>query len=101
MHARAEPALPAFRLFGVRKGGSLPYSYLVIMVCLPVTFVFTSLMNGGGPGAIANTFMAVFLVLLLADWRNMIVMLVASAVIAAAAYMLIDPNPRIPPDYVL
>src|SRR3954471_18718327 len=33
------------------RKGSRPYSYVVIMVCLPVTFIFTSLMNGGGPGA--------------------------------------------------
>src|SRR5947209_950866 len=44
----------------------LPYSWLVITVCLPLTLVFTSFKNGGGPGAIANTFMAVFFVVLLA-----------------------------------
>src|SRR5437016_3321101 len=46
----------------------LPYSYAVMTLCLPAFFVFTSLKNGGGPVGVANTFMAVFLLLLLADW---------------------------------
>lgn len=77
-----------------------PYSYLVVTACLPFTFVFTSLMNDGGPAAIANTFMAVFLLLLLADWRNMVVMLVAGCGMGVALHFAIDPDPRLPADYV-
>jgi CheY-like chemotaxis protein/signal transduction histidine kinase len=82
------------------KDWYLPYSYLVITVCLPMTFVFTSLKNGGGPVAVANTFMAVFLLLLLADWRNLVVMLVAGFGLGAALYVVTEPNPAFPSDYI-
>ncbi|MEJ6023209.1 hybrid sensor histidine kinase/response regulator [Ramlibacter sp. PS4R-6] len=82
------------------KGAYLAYSYLVITACLPFTFIFTSLKNGGGAGAVANTFMAVFLVLLLADWRNMVVMLVAGAGAAVLGYFATTPGARIPADYI-
>ncbi|AEG93108.1 ATP-binding response regulator [Ramlibacter tataouinensis] len=78
----------------------LPYSYAVMIITLPLTFVFTSLKNGGGPGAIGNTFMAVFLLILLADWRNMVVMLLTGFASAAVLYVLTDPDPRLPMDYV-
>jgi CheY-like chemotaxis protein len=78
----------------------LPYTYVVMTVCLPMFFVFTSLKNGGGAPAVANTFVAVFLLLLLADWRNMVVMLVAGCGGALGLYLLTDPNPRLPADYV-
>jgi two-component system, CAI-1 autoinducer sensor kinase/phosphatase CqsS len=78
----------------------LPYSYLAMIVCLPMFFVFTSLKNGGGTVAVANTFMAVFLLLLLADWRNMIVMLVAGFGAAALLYIATEPAPRLPADYI-
>ena len=82
------------------KDGYLAYSYLVITVCLPVTFVFTSLMNGGGAGAVANTFMAVFFVLQLADWRNMVVMLAAGFAGGWLLYNGLAPAPRLPPEYI-
>jgi two-component system, CAI-1 autoinducer sensor kinase/phosphatase CqsS len=78
----------------------LAYSYAVLIITLPFTSVFTSLKNGGGPVGVANTFMAVFLLILLADWRNMIVMLVAGFAFGAALYVAVDPNPKLPMDYV-
>lgn len=79
----------------------LQFSYFVLTVTLPMTFVFTSLMNGGGPGAVGNTFMAVFMLLLVTDWRNLIVMLLAGFGAAAGLYVLISPEPRLPMDYVM
>ena len=76
------------------------YSYAVLIVTLPLTFVFTSLKNGGGTVAVGNTLMAVFLVILLTDWRNMIVMLVTGFAAAVGLYVLTDPNPEFPMDYV-
>lgn len=78
----------------------LPYTYLVMMVCLPVFFVFTSLKNGGGTVAVANTFMATFLLLLLADWRNMVVMLVVGFTSAVGLYVATEHDPQFPTDYV-
>jgi two-component system CAI-1 autoinducer sensor kinase/phosphatase CqsS len=77
------------------------YSYVVLIVTLPLTFVFTSLKNDGGTVAVGNTLMAVFLVILLTDWRNMIVMLITGFAAAVALYVLTDPNPQVPMDYVL
>ena len=76
------------------------YSYAVLIITLPLTFVFTSLKNGGGPAAVANTFLVVFLLILLADWRNMIVMLLAGFGLGAALYAATDPSPKLPMDYV-
>lgn len=78
----------------------LPYSYLVLVVTLPATFVFTALKNGGGTIAVGNTLMATFLVILLADWRNMVVILAAGFALATGSYLLFDPDPRMPVDYV-
>lgn len=76
------------------------YSYAVLIITLPFTSVFTALKNGGGPVGVANTFMTVFLLILLADWRNMIVMLLAGFGAAAALYVATDPSPKLPMDYV-
>jgi CheY-like chemotaxis protein/signal transduction histidine kinase len=78
----------------------LPFSYVVMTMCLPVFFVFTSLKNDGGPTAVGNTFMAVFLLVLLVDWRNMVVMLVTGFALAVALYFATDPDPKLPADYV-
>lgn len=78
----------------------LPYSYLVLIVTLPTTFVFTALKNGGGTVAVGNTLMATFLVILLTDWRNMVVILAAGFALATGAYLLFDPDPQMPVDYV-
>ncbi|MDP3619295.1 MAG: response regulator, partial [Ramlibacter sp.] len=56
---------------------------------------------GGGPGAVGNTFMAVFMLLLLTDWRNLIVMLAAGIAAAAGLYVLLSPDPSVPMDYVM
>ncbi|WP_322470707.1 response regulator [Hydrogenophaga sp. SNF1] len=74
--------------------------YVTMTIALPFALVFTSLKNGGGTAAIGNTFMAVFLLMLLADWRNFIIMLVTGSGAAAGLYALTDPNPQVPLDYV-
>lgn len=78
----------------------MPYSYLVLLVALPFTFVFTSLKHGGGPAAVGNTFFAVFMLMLVTDWRNMIVMLVTGVGLAAGLYFATEANPHVPADYV-
>lgn len=82
------------------KAYYLHCAYGAMTVALPLTFVFTSLKNGGGTAAVGNTFMAVFLLMLLADWRNFIVMLLMGFAAAAGLYVLTDPHPELPVDYV-
>lgn len=79
----------------------LPYSYVVLIVTLPLTFVFTSLKQGGGMIALGNTLMAASFIILLADWRNMIVILVTGFGLASLLYVVTEPNPRIPLEYVM
>jgi two-component system CAI-1 autoinducer sensor kinase/phosphatase CqsS len=76
------------------------YSYAVLIVTLPLTFVFTSLKHGGGTIAVGNTLLAAFLVVFLADWRNVIVILIAGFCGAVGLYVLTDPNPQMPQDYL-
>jgi two-component system CAI-1 autoinducer sensor kinase/phosphatase CqsS len=76
------------------------YSYLVLIVTLPMTFVFTSLKHGGGTIAVGNTLLAVFLVILLSDWRNTIVILLSGFGLATLLYVGTDVDPQMPVDYV-
>jgi len=76
------------------------YSYAVLIFTLPFMFVFTSLQNGGGTVAVGNTLMAVFFVIFMTDWRNMLVMLTIGFSAAAGLYVLTNPDPSWPADYV-
>lgn len=82
------------------KRYAYPYSYFVLIVTLPFTLVFLSLKNGGGAAGVANTLFGAFLVILLADWRNMIVILVSGIALAVGVYVGFDPQPRWPAEYV-
>jgi CheY-like chemotaxis protein/signal transduction histidine kinase len=79
----------------------LPYSYGALVFALPFTFVFTSLMQGGGAIGVANTLMAVFFVILMTDWRNTLVMLSAGIGMAVVAYRILSPDPDFPAEYVM
>lgn len=76
------------------------YSYGALLYCLPFFFIFTSLTNGGGVVAVANTLMAVFFLILLSDWRNSVFMLVTGAGLAAALFAAVVPDAVVPMDYV-
>lgn len=78
----------------------LPYAYATLLYCMPFFFVFTSLVNGGGTIGVANTFMAVFFLVLLSDWRNSVLMLVVGAAAGVGLYLLVVPDPQFPRDYV-
>lgn len=79
----------------------LAYSYVVLIITLPLTFVFVALKQGGGTISVGNTLMAVFIVILLTDWRNMLVILGAGFSAAVALFLMGDPNAQLPMDYVL
>lgn len=78
----------------------LAYAYVALLYCMPFFFIFSSLSNGGGSVAVANTFTAVFFLILLSDWRNTILMLVAGTTSAVLLYLTVTPNPVLPVDYV-
>lgn len=78
----------------------LAYSYVVVIVALPMTFAFTSLKNGGGVAAVSNTLTATFLVILLTDWRNTLVVLLTGFGLGALLYIGTEAVPRMPVDYL-
>jgi two-component system, CAI-1 autoinducer sensor kinase/phosphatase CqsS len=78
----------------------VPYSYVVMLYGLPFFTVLTALQRGGGVPAMSNAFIALCFLVLLADWRNTLVMLVVGTGMAAAIYAGTSPNPRVPMDLV-
>jgi signal transduction histidine kinase len=78
----------------------LGYSYWVVMYALPFFHVFMALKNNGGAVMTADSFMAVFFLVLLTDWRNTLVMILLGTLAAAALYVATTANPSMPLDYV-
>ena len=76
------------------------YSYFTIMYCLPFFHVFMSLKNDGNIVFIADSLMAAFFLVLLTDWRNTIVMLLAGSLSGSLLYVFTTENPTLPVEYV-
>ena len=76
------------------------YSYFAVLYCLPCFTVLVALQRGGGMPAISNAFITLCFLVLLTDWRNTLVMLVAGTAMAVGIYVGITPNPRVPMDLV-
>jgi hypothetical protein len=76
------------------------FGYFAVIVTGPFTFVFTALQHGGGTIAVGNTLLAAVVVLMLTDWRNMIVIMITGIAAATLLYVGTDPDPRMPVDYV-
>lgn len=72
------------------------YSYLVVFYCLSFLLTFTSMMNQGGALSVVNMVMGTLLIILLADWRNAVVMLVGGYALASGAYLHFEPGAQIP-----
>ncbi|KQT10753.1 hypothetical protein ASG30_08045 [Ramlibacter sp. Leaf400] len=67
------------------------YSYGVVFYCLSFLLSFTSLKNQGGTLSVVNMVMATILIILVADWRNAVVMLAAGYAGSLVAYMATEP----------
>ncbi|CAN7172910.1 hybrid sensor histidine kinase/response regulator [Polaromonas sp. LjRoot131] len=76
------------------------YSYWALIYCLPFFNVFLSLKRHGGIPAISNCFIALSFLVMIADWRNTIAMLLIGCGSAALLYVAITPHPAIPMDMV-
>lgn len=75
-----------------------PWSYVTLLVGLPLFAVYQGLERGGGMPNISNVFIAVAFITLLVDWRNLIVMVVVAVSVALAAFKLGTPDGVIPRD---
>jgi signal transduction histidine kinase/CheY-like chemotaxis protein len=79
----------------------LVYSYGTVFYSLAFLLSFTMLKNQGGTPSVVNMVMAAIIVILLADWRNAVVILVFGYLASVAAYVATDPAPHIPPEFVI
>ena len=78
----------------------LAWSYVTFLYSLPFLFILMSLKNQGGVVSVANTFLAVFFLILLTDWRNTLAMLIIGSGLATLAYIATTPVPAMPVDYL-
>ncbi|NUX54103.1 response regulator [Paraburkholderia youngii] len=76
------------------------WAYATVLYCLPFFHVFMSLKNHGNLVFIADSFMAVFFLVLLTDWRNTVTMLCVGAGLGVALYMATTDQIDLPMDYV-
>ena len=76
------------------------YSYAVLLYCLPCFTVLVGLQRGGGMPSVSNSFILLCFLVLLTDWRNTLVMLVAGVGLATLIYVLTTPDPTVPMDMV-
>jgi two-component system CAI-1 autoinducer sensor kinase/phosphatase CqsS len=77
------------------------YSYVTCVYCVPFLLSFTMLKNNGGTPSVVNMVICAFLVILAADWRNAIIMLLSGYAISLAAFRLIHPDASIPSESVM
>ena len=59
-----------------------------------------TLKNGGNIVFIADSFMAIFFMVLLVDWRNCAIMYLLGTSIGSLLYVLTTSDPQVPMDYV-
>lgn len=97
--ACAATALPEYWPARLRKY-YFACSYAALLYCLPFFHVFMSLKNHGDVVFIADSFMAVFFLVLLTDWRNTVTMLCVGTGLGVALYIATTAHPSLPVDYV-
>jgi two-component system, CAI-1 autoinducer sensor kinase/phosphatase CqsS len=100
-------AIALFLLMGLRdfwperlRPYYVRYTYGALLYCLPGFTMLLALERGGGVPSISNAFIILCFLVLLTDWRNTLVMLVAGTAAAALYYAATAPDPRVPMDLV-
>jgi two-component system CAI-1 autoinducer sensor kinase/phosphatase CqsS len=78
------------------KAFYLPYSYGVICYCLSFFMSFTLLQNSSATNSVVNMAIGSILIVLLADWRNAVVLLLMGCGLGLSAYSYAHPDPHIP-----
>ncbi|TFZ08209.1 hybrid sensor histidine kinase/response regulator [Ramlibacter humi] len=77
-----------------------PYSYFTVFFSLSFLLSYTMLRNHGGIPGVVNMVIGAVLVIVLADWRNAIVILVAGYVLAALMHLAADPAPELLREFI-
>lgn len=78
----------------------IAYSWWVVFYCLSFLMSYTMLRNGGGTPFVVNMVMCAVLIVLVADWRNSVTILLLGYVVALGLYFGFEPDPRVPSDFV-
>jgi signal transduction histidine kinase len=76
------------------------FSWFALLLALPFYTVLTALQRGGGMPSVSNIFIMLFFLVLLADWRNVLVILALGTGLAFGVYFATAANPSVPPDLV-
>ncbi|MES2772230.1 MAG: response regulator [Pseudomonadota bacterium] len=74
----------------------LAYSYWLTLYCLPCLHVFMLLKNQGSPVSVAHSFLAIFLLFFLSDWRNSLALLLLGSALGTALYLTTTESPSFP-----
>jgi hypothetical protein len=74
----------------------LAFSYLTICYSLSFLLTFTMLHNGGATNSVVNMVIGTALIILLADWRNALIMLASGYLLSFGIYLTTSPDPVIP-----
>lgn len=77
------------------------YAYFTVLYILPFFHVFMSLKNDGNIVFVVDSFMAVFFLVLLTDWRNTIAMLLIGSLLGSLLYIFTTTSPTFPIDFML
>jgi signal transduction histidine kinase/CheY-like chemotaxis protein len=77
------------------------YAYFTAFYCLAFLLSYTMLKNQGGTPSVVNMVMGAIIIILLADWRNTVVMLVFGYGSSIMAYALTEPVVRVPPEFIM
>ena len=78
----------------------LPYSYFTVFYCLAFFMPLSLLENRGAPNTVVNMMLGAMLVILLTDWRNTVVMIVAGYGGAAAYFLATNPASEFPMEFL-
>jgi signal transduction histidine kinase/CheY-like chemotaxis protein len=77
------------------------YSYLTVFYCLSFLLSYTMLRNHGGTPGVVNMLVGAIIIILLADWRNTVTMLVVGYAAASAAFAFTVPGTPLPPEFMI
>lgn len=77
------------------------YAYFTVFYSLAFLLSYTMLKNQGGTPSVVNMVMGAILIILLADWRNTVFMLLTGYGSSLLLYAATEPVVRIPPAFIM
>jgi signal transduction histidine kinase/FixJ family two-component response regulator len=78
----------------------LPYSYATVFYCLAFFMPLTLLQNRSAPNTVMNMMLGAMLVILLTDWRNTLLMIVAGYTASSAYFLATKPAAEFPMEFL-